>query len=528
MIKKINTITIVGGGSAGWMSAAAFVKSFPEKEITVIESPNIPIIGVGESTLGAIKTFCHYLDIDEKDFIKYTDATLKMSIKFTDFYEKDSGSFHYPFGAPVLNNVSKSTQDWLIKKALYPETPNQDFVDCYFPSAALFRNNKFSLNSKKNFDNFTPKNDVAYHFDATKFGAWLKLKYCLPRGVKLIPATVTDIKTDDYGIKELILDTGDTVVSDLYIDCTGFRSLLIGQTLKEPFKSFEDILINNRAWACQVPYKDKPKEIEPFTHCTAIGHGWVWNTPLWSRLGTGYVYSDKHIDPDNALEEFKNYLMSNKMLIPRSKEEIDNLKFKDVTMRVGIHERTFVKNVVAIGLSAGFLEPLESNGLYSVHEFLFKLLKTISKNSITQWDRDVYNKTTYNMFRSFAEFISLHYALSIRDDTNYWKENSQREYLKFIVPNQLIGGFNTLSQSKMYDYSLPDTSGINWVAAGMNYFVFDDITEKIFQTQDLTDHKIKYDQMFKEFERRKSRWEEAANQEQTLYDFLKTNYYFED
>jgi tryptophan halogenase len=526
MIKQINSVVVVGGGSAGWMSAAALIRTFPNKNITVIESPDVPIVGVGESTLGAIKKFCHYLDIDEKDFIQYTDATLKMSIKFTDFFEKDSGSFHYPFGNPVLNNVSRSTQDWLIKKAIYENTPVEDFVDCYFPSAALFKTNKFSANLDKKYDNFNPRNDVAYHFDATKFGAWLKNKYCLPKGVTLIPSTVTEVKLDDNGIKELILKNGTTVQADLFIDCTGFKSLLIGQELKVPFDSFEDILINNRAWACQVPYKQKEKEIEPFTHCTAIGHGWVWNTPLWSRLGTGYVYSDKFISPDDAKEEFKKYLMSDKMTVPRTAEEIEKLSFKDVPMRVGMHKQTFVKNVVAIGLSAGFLEPLESNGLYSVHEFLFKLLKTISKGSVTQWDRDVYNDTVFLMFRSFAEFISLHYALSIRDDTEYWRSNSQREYSNYFgINKKLVGGFDSLKQSKMFEYSLPDVTGINWVAAGMNYFVYDDIAEKIIQTEENMDRKNKYSGMFNEFENRKNRWREAAEKEPSLYEYLKNTYY---
>jgi tryptophan halogenase len=185
-------------------------------------------------------------------------------------------------------------------------------------------------------------------FKFVKFGKWLKNKYCLPKGVTLIPSTVVEVKTNNSGIDKLILKDFSNVEADLFVDCTGFKSLLIGQELKVPFDSFEDILINNRAWACQVPYKEKEKEIEPFTHCTAIGHGWVWNTPLWSRLGTGYVYSDKFINPEEAKEEFKKYLMSDKMLVPRTADEIEKLSFKDVPMRVGMHKQTFVKNVVAI------------------------------------------------------------------------------------------------------------------------------------------------------------------------------------
>lgn len=157
MIKPLKNIVIVGGGSAGWMTAAMLIKAFPEKTITVIESPNIPIVGVGESTLAHIKTYCHFLEIDEQDFMAFTDASYKMSIKFTDFYEKDAGSFHYPFGVPVLQDTRDGVQDWYYKKALYPETPVEDFARCYYSNMPLIENNKFSLNKNGQFNDFDPK-----------------------------------------------------------------------------------------------------------------------------------------------------------------------------------------------------------------------------------------------------------------------------------------------------------------------------------------------------------------------------------
>ena len=147
---------------------------------------------------------------------------------------------------------------------------------------------------------------------------------------------------------------------------------MIEEALKEEFIPYGDMLPNNRAWATRMPYKDKEREMEPFTNSTALGHGWSWNIPSWERLGTGYVYSDKYISKEDALEEFKLYLMSDKMICPRTRKEVDDMEYRDIPMRVGIHKHTFVKNCVAIGLSAGFIEPLESNGLFSVHEFLFK------------------------------------------------------------------------------------------------------------------------------------------------------------
>jgi tryptophan halogenase len=525
MIKPVHKIVIVGGGSAGWMTAAALIKAFPEKDISVIESPDVPILGVGESTLGGINDYVNFLEIDERDFMSFTDASYKMSIKFTDFYEKDSGGFHYPFGRPFIEDTQHGMNDWLIKKALYPETPITDFVNCFFPSAALFEQNKFDLNKYGQFDNYNPDYDVAYHFDASKFGAWLKERYCIPRGVTHIPSTVIDIKVNDNGIEKLILKNDAEVTADLFIDCTGFKSLLLGGALKEPFISYSDMLPNNRAWATRMPYKDKDREMEPFTNSTALGNGWSWNIPSWERLGTGYVYSDKYITKEDALEEFKLYLMSDKMICPRTREEVDAMEYKDIPMRVGIHEHTFVKNCVAIGLSAGFIEPLESNGLFSVHEFLFKLIKTMLRGTITQWDKDVYNSTCFGMWRNFAQFVALHYALSVRDDTEYWKANANRVYdpkLATLEPQTAIGFYN-LQHDKMFGYVTPEMAGISWISVGMNYFINDAVSVNLRQRAQGADYKTSYAPIFNMLEDRKARWLEAAKDKPSLYQYLKKN-----
>ena len=530
MIKPVHKIVVVGGGSAGWMTAAMLIKTFPDRDIFVIESPDFPILGVGESTLGGINSYCHYLGIDEKDFMTYTDASYKMSIKFTDFYEKDSGAFHYPFGSPNTEGLD-GMKDWFVKKHLNPETPIEDFVRCYFPAAALFEQNKFSLNKYGQFDNYSPDWDVAYHFDATKFGQWLKNNYCLPRGVRLIADTVVDATVSDKGIDSLKLNNSGDLEADLYIDCTGFKSLLLGEYLKEPFNSYSEVLPNNRAWATRMPYKNKEAELEPFTNSTALGNGWVWNIPSWERLGTGYVYSDKFISPEDAKEEFKQHLMSNKMLFSRTREEVDALEFKDIPMRVGMHERTFVKNVVAIGLSAGFIEPLESNGLFSVHEFLFKLLKILERPAVTQWDKDVYNAGVYGLWRNFAEFVGLHYALSIRNDTPYWQANAERIYrpgMHKVAPDT-AQGYTQLHHSKMFGSAMPDVAGMNWVTVGMNYFIYDKQSFIIdclhYDGARIKEHSDKIVQIM---DARKTKWLDAAENKPTLYQYLKDNIHKKD
>jgi hypothetical protein len=525
MIKPLTKIVIVGGGSAGWMSAAALIKAFPNKEIVCIESPSVPTVGVGESTLGAINDYCNFLEIDEKDFMLHTDASYKMSIKFTDFYEKDSGGFHYPFGRPLVDGTFHGMSDWLVKKALYPETPIEDFVHCFFPAAALYDQNKFSVNTQMQFDNYNPDYDVAYHFDAQKFGLWLRDRYCKPRGVVHIAATVVDIVTDDNGIKYLTLDNGDKIDAHLFVDCTGFRSLLLGEALNEEFIPYNHILPNNRAVATRMPYKDKEREMEPFTNSTALGNGWSWNIPSWERIGTGYVFSDKFISPEDAKEEFKQYLMSDKMLFPRSREEVDSFEYKDIPMRVGIHRRTFVKNVVAIGLSAGFIEPLESNGLFSVHEFIFKLLKTLQRPAVTQWDRDVYNAAVFGAWKTFADFVALHYALSIRDDTPYWLANANRVYCPDLATPEGKSGFHSLYFEKMFNGVTPDLGGISWISVGTEYFILDKIAVALKQRFVNRDFKQEYEHIFKMFEERKARWREAAKDKLSLYQYLKRHIY---
>lgn len=523
IIKNIRKIVIVGGGSAGWMTAAKLIKFFPSHEIVLIESPDYPTVGVGESTLLDIKNYCNFLGIDEKDFMSHTDASYKMSIKFTDFYEKDYGGFHYPFGEPYFEDSVDRLKDWCLKKAVYPDTPNYDFARSYYPNAALYEQNKFSDNAHGKYGDFNPKNHVAYHFDATKFGLWLKERYCLPRGVKLVPASVVSAKVSEDGIDALVLDDGSEITSDLFIDCTGWKSLLLGDYLNEEFISYSDMLPNNRAWATRVPYKNKEQELEPFTNCTALGHGWVWNIPVWSRIGTGYVYSDKFISPEDAKEEFKRHLMSDKMICARTREEVDSLEFKDIKMRVGIHRKTFVKNVVAIGLSAGFIEPLESNGLFSVHVFLEKLVKILLSGSVTQFDIDVYNKATRHVFRNFAEFVAMHYAFSKRNDTEYWKANNARVYepgMPDLVP-VLHVGFHDYAERKMFYGGLDPYKGLVWIATGMNHPIVDQID--LGHTEHHHNIKVKeeFAESFTKMEINKTRWWKEAEKELSLCQWLK-------
>ncbi len=529
---KINKIVVVGGGSAGWMTAATLIKEFPNKDISVIESKDVPTVGVGESTLGSIRQWTRFIGLDEKSFFATTDASYKLSIKFTDFYKKDSGSFHYPFGSPYHEDDSTNPYHrWHLKKYFNPNTEPADMVRCLFPASALFETNKFSKNLRGEFGNFDTSNNVAYHFDATKFGSWLRDFICLPLGVSHIQSTVVSITKDNDGISELILENGLKITADLFIDCTGFKSLLLGQELSEPFISYNKVLPNNKAWATRLSYKDKEKELEGFTNCTAINNGWCWNIPLWSRLGTGYVYSDKYVTEEEALNEFKEYLMSDKMVVPRTKQEVDSLEFKNISMRVGIHERTFVKNVVAIGLSAGFIEPLESNGLFSVHEFLFRLIDILNRNEINQFDRDMYNVEVKRIFDNFAKFVVLHYALSHRDDTQYWKDTqninvSDLDGDPYTVHYGRSDAFYNMVWRYMEEWGHPNNNvGIPFIATGMNVFTMNKRRVDDLEFRNYTSYKKSTDEISSLWNKRKNSWKIAAATCPTLTQYLYDNFY---
>lgn len=524
---SINKIVVVGGGSAGWMTAATLIHHFPDRDISVIESPNIPTVGVGESTIGQINAWLHDLDIKDDDWMKHCDASYKLSIKFTDFYKENSGGFHYPFGNPHIEGTVFGINDWYFKKAFKPETPNSDYAQMYFPAVTLSEKNKIITNENGEMPTWRFDNDTAYHFDAAKFGAWLRDNYSKPQGVKHIQAEVVSVQTNEDGIETLTLTTGETVTADLFIDCTGFKALLIDKALHVPFNKLDHILPNNSAWATRIPYRDKNAELQPYTNCTAIENGWVWNIPLWSRVGTGYVYSDEYVSDEDALVEFKKHLMTTRDF-PITQEVLDTLEFKNIKMRVGIHNEPYYKNVCAIGLAAGFIEPLESNGLFTVHEFLLKLVKTIGRESISQWDKDCFNVAAKKEFYGFAEFVSLHYALSQRSETPYWKAVSKRKFQANDTHSKtgITSSFESLISKRMhqnaYDFEL---GGMGCIAPGMGFFPMD--ASNIKRSMFTNNHPTLLDVIERTFEKwdtEQATWNAIADAAPTLCEYLDKKY----
>ena len=528
-MKLIKNIVIVGGGSSGWMTAATLVKVFPEKNITIVDSSSIPTIGVGESTLGSMNDWLSIIGIKKEDFMRDCDASYKLSIKFKNFYDGRDEGFHYPFGQPIFETEKNigSPEEWQVAKSLDPSISVQDYVNTFYPASALINGNKYSDNLFKKFENFNPERDSTIHFDAAKFAHWLKKEVCIPNGVTVMDNIVNDIQTDDDGISFLILDNGEKVHADLFIDCTGFKNILSKSIGNTEFIDYSDIIPNNSAWATRVPYENKEIDLEPYTTCTAIDNGWCWNIPLWSRIGAGYVYSDKFVSKENALLEFKKYL-SDKF----SYVNVEDLDFKDISFRVGIHKKTWEKNVLMIGLSAGFIEPLESNGLFTVHEFLVKLCSTLEREKISQWDIDAYNTSTFMQFNDFATFVSMHYALSVRDDTPYWKNITGKTFFPKIInhdftnqiaPVDLIMRKFNINNWGPIGYAGGGSKGLHCVATGMNYSIFP--SSYLYLKYKNFDMINGISELKEKWNANKKRWQSFADAEPSLFQYLSVRIY---
>ena len=406
---KLDHICIVGGGSAGWMTASVLSKHFGNtKKITVVESPNVPTIGVGESTTQFFNDYIRYLELEDSDWMPACDATYKHSVRFVNFNE--DGPFHYPFGPSGTVLPLNDYFNWRRDHDVNSMTFCRVYSDVIDP-----------IESGRLCPEFLDR-QVGYHIDAVKFANYLRDHYALPRGINHIQETVTDIDVSVDGIDRLYLgDTGRFITADLYIDCTGFRALLLNKVHAE-WEDWSNVLFNNSTWATRRQYKDRDRELMAYTNCTGLSAGWVWTVPTYSRIGTGYNFCDRHISDEDALKEFKAFLGA---------EDESDENFRLLKWPTGIRKEVWKHNVVGIGLSAGFIEPLESGGLYSVHEFLWKLIQVLPRNN-TKWNgymRSSYNYAVTEKFTSFRDFVVKHYIMGNRTDTPFWKEYTNLSYL---------------------------------------------------------------------------------------------------
>lgn len=532
MYHQIKSILIVGGGSSGWMTAAAIAKQVPNIKLTLVESPTIPTIGVGESTIGHINQFLHLLGLNDTDWMPYCNATYKTSIKFIDFRENPGYTphkFHYPFGVFDMTDKPRGIMDWFLARVDNPLIDCSNFAEFFHDSILMTDANKLTKNEDGQIRGFNFTNDTAYHMDASLFGEYLRDKICLPAGTTHIVDTVVDVKQNSDGsICEVLTKNSGALKADLFIDCTGFKSLLLEQKLGVEFKSFHDTLLNDCAIATVIPYIDKEKEMENYTSCTAIDAGWVWNIPLWNRIGTGYVYSSKYATEEQAEEHFRRHLASNRMVVA-NQDRADMATFKHIKIKHGVHARAWEKNVVAIGLSNGFIEPLESTGLMLTHEAIVKIVAmlTMRQGRITQFDVDLFNHAFNEQILGFKEFISQHYALSMRNDTPYWKAVSgEIEYNKAMndfVPS-MYNSYTDLAikQHRVRAYSNVDQNGIIYIAAGMGISPVDAANKAFLDTKFMEKPGYTYD-VYNKWLKHKQQVMKHIETLPTHYEFLKQN-----
>ena len=429
MGQRIKQITIVGGGTAGWLSALLLSRYFKQRaddpetrRITLIESPNVRTIGVGEATVPAMPQLLKRSGVPEREFFKRCNASFKLGVYFDNWnHDKDGqriGYFNSFIRPPMIAGLDAAHH------FLRHGAEGRDFAESFSPGAALVRACKGPrpLNAKPYEDGV----GFAYHLDAGHFAELLR-DVCLAQGVEHVRDDVVDVeKTEDGYIAALMLKEQGRLPVELVIDCTGFRGVLVNGALGEPFIDYSKYLANNRAAAVQIPHTD-PRKIEPVTRSTALGAGWVWRVPLHNRVGTGYVFSSAHRSDEEACEELLAHLRET------AGEAAKDATPRIIPIRVGRTRNPWVKNCVAIGLSGGFIEPLESTAIFMIEMSVRWLLDYFPDKDFAEPLRARFNKVATQLYDEVRDFICLHYALGNRSDSQYWID--AREALE--VPDSL-------------------------------------------------------------------------------------------
>ena len=421
---KVESICIVGGGSSGWMTAALLSKEHPDIEMCLIESPTIKPIGVGESTLAHFNRYLNRLGLKDEDWMRQCNATYKASIRFKNFRENKGEAFQYPFGewGPPDDEIADHLTRFFELQCVYGRKiyPPEEFArfcnrQTYMADAGKMPMEIPGPFGESKYEKYDPDNDLSYHLNADKFGEYLRDNIAVPNGVHHIKGDVHNvIKTPEGDISAVTTVDGGAISADLFIDCTGFRSLLLEQHMGVPFISFKDQLFNDRALVTHIEYDDKETQMHCYTDCVALNNGWVYNIPMWNNIGTGYIYSSKYVSDADAEKEFREYLP----------ESAKDCQFNSIKIKHGKHIHAWEKNVVGIGLAYGFLEPLESTGLMTTHENLLVLTDMLHcrDGHVTHHERLMFNYTCERMLEAMKNFVTLHYTMSLREDTPYWKD----------------------------------------------------------------------------------------------------------
>ncbi|MEM7330225.1 MAG: tryptophan halogenase family protein [Pseudomonadota bacterium] len=404
MTQAIQKIVIVGGGSAGWMTAAALSRLLTPQsvQVTLIESEQIGTIGVGEATIPDIINFNAMLGIPEQDFLRATNGTFKLGIEFSNWGRIGESYFH-PFGPHGVDMQGIDFHQFWMR---FQQSNSASEIEAFSLSALAAKDHKFAM----------PQNDprsvlsqlrYAYHFDATAYARFLR-SFAEQRGVRRVEGKVTDVDIDSESgfIRTVQLENGARIDGDLFFDCSGFRALLLGQALGVEFLDWAHWLPCDTA---QTIACERTGPLLPYTKSTAKQAGWQWRIPTQHRTGNGHIYAGDLIDEDTAIASLLQDLDGTAISEPRK-----------IRFRTGHRQRFWDKNCIAIGLSGGFLEPLESTSLFLIQEGISKFISLFPSAEMPETVRREYNRQLVKKFEQVRDFIILHYKATQRDDSEFW------------------------------------------------------------------------------------------------------------
>ncbi|NVD72280.1 tryptophan 7-halogenase [Duganella sp. BJB1802] len=397
--RPVRRVVIAGGGTAGWMAAAGIAKVLGKRlDITLIESDEIGTVGVGEATIPTLINFHNLLEINEQEFMAETQATFKLGISFEGWRNVREDYIH-SFGMTGTDHWTAGFQHFWHKGV--ERGLAGDYGDyCLELKASL--ENRFA---------HLPDNGMnyAYHLDASRYAKYLR-RLSEPRGVKRVEGKIVRYtKHEDNGdVRSLVLESGQEIEGDLFIDCTGFRGLLIGEAMQEPMEDWSQWLFCDRAIAVQT---ESVGDAVPLTRSMAHQAGWQWRIPLQHRVGNGIVYSSRHLDDDAAMKQLLSNVEGKTLVTPRV------IKFKPCQ-----RQQTWKGNVVAMGLASGFLEPIESTSIHLIQRAVVRLMQTFPTDGISQADIAEYNQQCNSEIEHIRDFIILHYHVNNRTDSPFWTE----------------------------------------------------------------------------------------------------------
>jgi tryptophan halogenase len=416
----VRSVVIVGGGTAGWMTAAYLEAAFGDRvDVTLVESARVGRIGVGEATFSTVRHFFDYLGLDEREWMPQCSASYKLAIRFEN-WNRPGGHFYHPFERMATVDGFGLADWWhhlddgstpfdraaFVTPALCEARRAPRLLD-----GTMFGQVGDDATGNTTLDEQRAQFPYAYHFDADLLARFL-MRRTTARGVRHVVDDVLAVGQDDRGwITHVTTKAHGDIAGDLFVDCTGFRGMLINQTLGEPFVSFQDVLPNNRAVALRVPSGPEEHDLAPYTTATAMDAGWIWRIPLYGRTGTGYVYSDEYCSPQEAEDTLRRTVAPH----------LPELEANHIRMRVGRNRDSWVRNCVAIGLSSGFVEPLESTGVFFIQHGIELLVKHFPDDGWNPVHRESYNARVARVMDGVKEFLVLHYRAAAREDTPYWK-----------------------------------------------------------------------------------------------------------